>query len=220
MRSPIHCGDVACLQQRVALWFAAPSFQIQMMELSSRKKKFSACMLTWDTVDTGTKTDQASLARLHRSFRPWSFAAPHHRAFQLVWLSWLSCQIAVFTPAALAPIIRDDLGATQHQMSASGIAAIAGSLLSRIFMGTIVDPTSLGPRRALPCFLLLIAPSVFCMAFVTTPEAFIVVRFFIGFSLGAFVVTQYTSASMFNVQIVGMTNAAAAGEWILRQQVP
>lgn len=82
-------------------------------------------------------------------------------------------------------------------------------MVSRFIMGWMCE--TLGPRLAMPAFMLLLSPAVFCMVFVSSGAGLIVVRFFIGLSLGGFVTTQFCSSQMFNVRIVGGTNATAAG---------
>ncbi len=54
------------------------------------------------------------------------------------------------------------------------------------------------------------APAVFCMALVQNALGFLLVRFFIGFSLATFVGCQFWCSSMFNTKIVGTGEAPAA----------
>ncbi len=70
-----------------------------------------------------------------------------------------------------------------------------------------------GPRYGISLCLGMTAPCVFCMAMVNSATSFILVRFFIGFSLACFVACQFWCTSMFNTKIVGTANAFAAG-WV------
>jgi hypothetical protein len=47
----------------------------------------------------------------HKSerFRIWSFQRPHHMAFQFSWLAFFAAFVSTFAPAALLPVIRDNL---------------------------------------------------------------------------------------------------------------
>lgn len=76
-------------------------------------------------------------------------------------------------------------------------------------MGVVCD--GFGPRYGHGVVQLLTSTATFCMATVTTPTGFIIVRLCIGFSLATFVACQYWCSTMFNVRIVGSANAFAAG---------
>lgn len=76
-------------------------------------------------------------------------------------------------------------------------------------MGTVLD--TFGPRYGTAGTVLIIAPAIFCMALVTNPTGFLVIRLLIGCSLCMFVCCQFWVGSMFNVKIVGTANALSAG---------
>ncbi|GFR51549.1 hypothetical protein Agub_g13968 [Astrephomene gubernaculifera] len=144
-----------------------------------------------------------------KSVRPWTFTQPHMMAFHLSWFSFFVSFLATFAPAALLPIIRDDLSLTKSELGNAGVAAVCGAIAARLFMGAFVD--TVGPRYGTAATMLLTAPAVFCMSLVTDFSTFAVARFFIGCSLCMFVCCQFWCGTMFNVRIVGTANAISAG---------
>ncbi|GIM04197.1 hypothetical protein Vretimale_8817 [Volvox reticuliferus] len=144
-----------------------------------------------------------------KSIPIWRFAQPHMMAFHLSWISFFMSFVATFAPAALVPVIRDDLFLSKSQLGNAGVAAVCGAIAARIFMGAFVD--TVGPRYGSAATMLVTAPAVFCMSLVTDFSTFAVTRFFIGCSLCMFVCCQFWCGSMFNVRIVGTANAIAAG---------
>ncbi|KAI8469948.1 MAG: high affinity nitrate transporter [Monoraphidium minutum] len=147
----------------------------------------------------------------HKSerLRIWSFQRPHHMAFQLSWLAFFAAFVSTFAPAALLPVIRDDLDLTKTDLGNAGIAAVVGAIAARVAMGNFVD--IYGPRFGISLCIGLTAPAVFCIALSTNAAGFIVSRLFIGFSLATFVACQFWCTSMFNTRLVGTANAFAAG---------
>jgi len=144
-----------------------------------------------------------------KTIRMFSFAAPYMRAFHLNWLAFMFTFISTFAPAALLPVIRENLDLTKTDVGNAGIAAVCGAVASRVMMGNLVD--IFGPRFGYSCLLLLSAPFIAGMALATDATSFIVLRLFIGCSLAAFVCCQFWCTSMFNTKIVGSANAIAAG---------
>ncbi|KAL6139580.1 hypothetical protein ACLB2K_057884 [Fragaria x ananassa] len=142
-------------------------------------------------------------------FRPFSMASPHMRAFHLAWLSLFSCFFSTFSIPPLITVIRDDLHLTETHTSRAAIAAFLGSIFSRIAMGPICDV--LGPRVASASLSLLTSPIILATGLVSSPNAFIAVRFLVGFSLANFVANQFWMSCMFSGCVVGLANGVSAG---------
>ena len=141
--------------------------------------------------------------------RLWSFAAPHMSTFHMAWLAFFISFCSTFMAAPLMPVIRDDLNMTNTQVGNANSASVAGTVFCRLFMGYLCD--SVGPRRAYGLLMILTSFPCFAMTCVTTYPQFLVCRCLIGFSLAAFVSTQYWTSQMFTPKIVGGANAITAG---------
>ncbi|KAK9061708.1 hypothetical protein SSX86_018891 [Deinandra increscens subsp. villosa] len=142
-------------------------------------------------------------------FRPLSLSSPHMRAFHLAWLSLFTCFFSTFSIPPLLPIIRQDLNLSPSDVGTAGIAAFSGSIVSRLAMGPACD--IFGPRLASATLSLATAPILLSAAFISTPLHFILLRFFVGFSLANFVANQFWMSSMFSSCTVGLANGVAAG---------
>ena len=138
-----------------------------------------------------------------------SFNHPHHACFHLSWMGSFVSFVSTFAAAPMAAIIREDLEMTKPDLSNAGLAAVTGTIIARIIMGSVCDVV--GSRYGLSIVLLLSAPFCFCMSYVTTAGGFLICSCGIGLGLATFVACLYWMSVMFNGKVVGIANATAAG---------
>ena len=93
-----------------------------------------------------------------------SFDRPHHLSFHMSWLGFFISFVSTFAAAPMIPVIREDLGLTKPQLGNAGLAAVTGTIICRVLMGTVCD--LIGPRLGLSVILLATAPFCFAMAMV------------------------------------------------------
>ena len=138
-----------------------------------------------------------------------SFDRPHHMSFHMSWIGFFVSFVSTFAAAPMIPVIREDLGLTKPQLGNAGLAAVTGTIICRVIMGTVCDV--IGPRLGLSVILLATAPFCFAMALVQGFTGFLICRLGIGLGLATFVACQFWMSCMFNGRCVGIANATAAG---------
>ena len=131
------------------------------------------------------------------------------RAFHLAWMAFFVCFFAWFAVAPLMPAVRADLGLTPAQIANINIAAVCVTILVRVVIGPLCD--RYGPRLTYTWLLALGAVPVMAIAFADSYESFLFWRLCIGAIGASFVVTQFHTSVMFAPNIVGTSNATAAG---------
>lgn len=80
-------------------------------------------------------------------------------AFHLSWLAFFAAFVSTFAPAALLPVIRDNIDLTKTDLGNAGIAAVCGAIAARVGMGSFVGELSftyLLAQRPLACTRLLV----------------------------------------------------------------
>eukprot|EP01024_Parvocaulis_polyphysoides_P070983 TRINITY_DN87_c0_g1_i8.p1 TRINITY_DN87_c0_g1~~TRINITY_DN87_c0_g1_i8.p1 ORF type:complete len:497 (-),score=97.17 TRINITY_DN87_c0_g1_i8:316-1806(-) len=142
-------------------------------------------------------------------FKVWSFVFPHMRSFHLSWFSFFTSFVSTFAPAAMIPVIRDAANLQKADLGNAGVAAVTGTILARVVMGSVCD--TFGPRYGHAVLNMGVAPAVAGMALVTNAVGFLMCRLIIGFGLATFVANQFWSSVLFNVKIVGVVNATGGG---------
>ncbi len=131
------------------------------------------------------------------------------RTFHMTWIAFFLCFFGWFGLAPLMPVVRSELHLTKEQVGNSAIAAVAITILVRIFMGWLCD--RIGPRRAYTWLLVLGSVPVMCVGFAHDYTSFLIFRLAIGAIGASFVITSYHTSVMFAPNIVGTANAATAG---------
>ena len=92
------------------------------------------------------------------------------------------------SPTPQAKFIKSDLKLTKDDLYLGNITSVAGTIFSRLIMGTICDV--MGARKGLAFCLFLTCPFILGIMFVTNAAGFIAMRLFIGCGLASFVACQ------------------------------
>jgi NNP family nitrate/nitrite transporter-like MFS transporter len=138
-----------------------------------------------------------------------NFSNPHMRAFHASWFGFFSTFFSTFAAAPLTKYIKSDLKLNKDDLYLGNIMSVAGTIFSRLVMGTVCDV--MGARKGLAFCLFLTCPFIIGIMFVSGPGGFIVCRLFIGCGLASFVACQVWCTQQFSKKIVGLANATAGG---------
>lgn len=84
--------------------------------------------------------------------KPWLFHNPHMAAFHLSWLSLFVTFVSTFAPAALLPVVRDDLNLTASEVALGDVAAVSGTVFCRVLMGFVCDIMGPSLGECMPSF--------------------------------------------------------------------
>eukprot|EP01025_Chloroclados_australasicus_P010936 TRINITY_DN1465_c0_g1_i4.p2 TRINITY_DN1465_c0_g1~~TRINITY_DN1465_c0_g1_i4.p2 ORF type:complete len:102 (-),score=15.12 TRINITY_DN1465_c0_g1_i4:99-404(-) len=98
----------------------------------------------------------------------------------------------------MIPVIRDAVNLQKADLGNAGIAAVTGTVLARVVMGSVCD--TFGPRYGHAVLNMGVAPAVVGMALVTDNVGFLLCRLIIGFGLATFVANQFWSSVLFNIK--------------------
>ena len=91
-------------------------------------------------------------------------------------------------PTPQTKYIKSDLKLSKDDLYIGNITSVAGTIFSRLVMGTVCDV--MGARKGLAFCLFLTCPFIIGIMFVSDAGGFIVCRLFIGCGLASFVACQ------------------------------
>jgi MFS transporter, NNP family, nitrate/nitrite transporter len=138
-----------------------------------------------------------------------SFQRPHMRAFHVCWWSFFMAFFIWFAISPLLPEIRKTLKLTKKKIWISSVVGVGGTFFVRFLLGPLND--KYGARWLMSAVLCLGAIPVGLIGLVNSFQGLVVIRLFIGFVGGSFVMCQYWMSKMFAKEIVGTANAVAGG---------
>jgi NNP family nitrate/nitrite transporter-like MFS transporter len=132
------------------------------------------------------------------------------RTFHLSWIGFFVAFLSWFAfPPLLHGIIQKDLQLTQAQIANSNIIGLLATLLVRLIVGPLCD--KYGPRYVMVGCLLVGAIPTALTPVISNASGLIAIRFFVGILGGTFVPCQVWTSQFFDKNIIGLTNALAAG---------
>jgi MFS transporter, NNP family, nitrate/nitrite transporter len=114
-----------------------------------------------------------------------------------------------FAIAPLLPEIRESLELDTKTIWTSSICSVAGTLLMRLALGPLCD--KVGPRPLFAGLLFGVSIATAFTGVVSTGVGLAVLRFFIGFSGGTFVLCQGWASHMFSEKTIGTAISLIAG---------
>jgi MFS transporter, NNP family, nitrate/nitrite transporter len=131
------------------------------------------------------------------------------RNFHSAWFAFFIAFVVWFSVSPLLPEIKKTLKLTKKEVWSSSIAGVGGTIAVRIVLGPICD--RYGPRIPMAIILWLAAIPAACVGFVNTAAELIVLRTFLGFAGGSFVMCMFWSTINFTKEVVGSSNGITGG---------
>lgn len=132
------------------------------------------------------------------------------RAFHLSWIGFFVAFLSWFAfPPLIHGVIQEDLQLSHAQIANSNIVGLLATFFVRLVVGPLCD--RYGPRHVMIGCLLLGAFATALTPLVQNATHLIIVRFFVGILGGTFVPCQVWTNQFFDTNIIGFTNALAAG---------
>lgn len=138
-----------------------------------------------------------------------SFAPPHMRSFHMSWFAFFLCFFGWFGIAPMLKVVREDLAITTDQIVTTNMAAVASTVLMRLFIGWACDV--IGPRLTYGTLLIVGSIPIMAVGLSNDYTTFLLMRVAIGMIGASFVITQYHTSQMFAANCVGTANAITAG---------
>ena len=129
--------------------------------------------------------------------------------FHSAWFAFFTAFFVWFAIAPIIPEIKNTLNLTKDDIWNSSIAGVGGTIVVRIALGPICD--RYGPKIPMVTILWIAAICTSCVGFVESANGLIVLRTFIGFAGGSFVMCTLWSTLTFTKEIAGSSNGIAAG---------
>lgn len=131
------------------------------------------------------------------------------RDFHSAWFAFFIAFFVWFAVTPLMPEIKKTLNLTKQEVWNSTIAGVGGTIVIRIVLGPICD--RYGPKIPMVLILWVSAIPTACVGFVESANGLTILRTFIGFAGGSFVMCMFWSSITFTKEIVGSANGIAGG---------
>lgn len=166
---------------------------------SSTYQKHHSYVLSVDP----SQNDKATGFRLRHMKRP------HMRAFWMSNFCQRACHLLWFSLNPMLYVVQQSLGIEDRKIWESIIASLAGSFVSRLIAGFVCD--KYGARLPFAALLVFSCIPTLCLGLVKTALELIIVRFFVGFAGGAFVMCHFWIESMFTHDNSGFVHGFTGG---------
>mmetsp|Transcript_32869 Transcript_32869/g.75687 ORF Transcript_32869/g.75687 Transcript_32869/m.75687 type:complete len:441 (+) Transcript_32869:246-1568(+) len=131
------------------------------------------------------------------------------RAFHCAWWSFFVAFFIWFAIVPLLPEIRDTLELSDEQIWTSSIVSVGGTILMRLALGPACD--KYGARVLFTVLLCFASVPTALTGLINSARDLALVRLFIGFAGGSFVMCQYWTTCMFTKNVIGTANALVGG---------